>query len=119
MITSGFLRKFWNRALRRRVLYTALDREDRGYLYLTIRTVDRVRSVAVGRIIVKILARLKEALKSPFVRRMEEYGFQKAGKLAGQAVGWGYAKARGWAYDSTFARYVTMLDVNAPSGWGN
>jgi len=118
MFTSGFLHKFWNRALRRRVLYTALDREDRGYLYLTMRTVDRVRSAAVGRILVPILRKLRDAMKSPFVRRMEEYGFKRAKVLAGQAVGWGYKEARRWAFDSCFARYVTVLEFNAPPGWG-
>jgi len=32
MFTRNFLEGWWQRALRRRVLYTALDREDRGYL---------------------------------------------------------------------------------------
>jgi len=106
------------RPVRWRVLYTALDGEERGYLYLAMRTVDRVRSVAVGRILVTILRKLRDALKSPFVRMVETFGLERAKRIAAQAVEWGYVKARGWASNLSFAKYLTIIDVNKPSGWG-
>jgi len=118
MFTRKFLRGWWDRALRRRVLFSALDREDRGYLYLTMRAFDEIRNVKVGTIIVKILAKLKAALESPFVRRMETYGVEKARLLSKIAVEWGHEMAGGWAREKGFARYLTVLDFNAPSGWG-
>ncbi len=39
---------------------------------------DEIRNAKVGTIIVKILAKLKNALESPFARRMETYGVEKA-----------------------------------------
>ena len=87
MFTRRFLMGWWRRALRRRILYTALDHEDRGYLYLTMRVSEEVRSVDVGRIIVKLLARLKEAMKSPFARKMETYGIMKARQYSRVARG--------------------------------
>ena len=117
MFTRKHLRKWWNRALRRRVLFTALDREDRGYLYLTMKVFDEIRSADVGTILVKILAKLKKALESPFVRRMETYGVMKARGLSAFAVEWGQELAGGWGWDKGFARYLTVLDLNAPSGW--
>ena len=118
MYTRKFLKQWWRRALRRRILFSALDKEDRGYLYLTMKAFDEVRSVVVGRIIVKILAKLKEALKSPFARKMETYGLEKARTISKTAVAWGHRAAGGWAHDFGFIRYLTALEFNAPSGWG-
>lgn len=113
MFTRKFLRGWWSRALRRRVLFTALDKSDRGYLYLTMRAFDEIRSEDVGTMIVKILAKLRDALESPFVRRMETYGVEKARSISKWAVEWGHDAAEGWAQDLGFARYLTMLDINA------
>ena len=118
MFTRKHLRKWWNRALRRRVLFTGLDQYDRSYLYLTMRAFDEIRNERVGTILVKILVKLKKALESPFVRRMETYGVEKAWMLAGLAVEWGQGVARGWTWDKGFARYLTVLGFNSPSGWG-
>jgi len=118
MFTRKHLRKWWNRALRRRVLFNALDREDRGYLYLAMTAFDEIRNVDVGTIIVKILAKLKDALKSPFVRRMETYGVGKSRILSRIAVGWGHRAAGEWADHVGFVRYLTVLELNVPSGWG-
>ncbi len=118
MFTRRHLRKWWNRALRRRVLFSALDREDRGYLYLAMKAFDEIRNEKVGTIIVKILAKLKDALKSPFVRRMETYGVERARFISALAVEWGHEIARGWGRERDFARYLTVLDLNSPSGWG-
>jgi len=116
--TSSFLREWWTKALRRRVLYKALDREDRAYLYLAMRVVDEVRSVRVGRIIVGILAKLKEALRSPFIKAVETRGITRARRIAALAVEWGYKAARAWASDLGFAGYLALVEVNKPSGWG-
>lgn len=118
MFTSEFLYKYWNRALRQRVLYTALDKEERGYLYLTMRAIDRVRSIAVGKILVPILRKLRDALKSPFVRMMESYGLDRARKVAGQAVALGNEEADGWARSLSFIRYLTLIEFNKSTGWG-
>lgn len=118
MFTRKFLKSWWRRALRRRVLFTALDREDRGYLYLTMKVFDEIRNAKVGTIIVKILAKLKEALKGPFVRMMEDYGVRKAWMMSRTAVGWGYMAAGEWAREVGFSRYLTVNELNAPSGWG-
>ena len=104
--------------MRRRVLFSALDREDRGYMYLTMKAFDEVRDAVVGGIIVKILAKIRDALKSPFVRRMETYGVGKARVVSSWAVEWGLTAAKGWAVDVGFIKYLTVLEFNAPSGWG-
>ena len=118
MFTSQFLTEARTKALRRGIWYKALDRVERGILSLAAQVVDRVESVVLGVELVKILAKLRDAFKSVFVRRMEEYGFGRAKVLAVQAFDWGYVGARLWSSDLGFARYLTLIDVNAPSGWG-
>ncbi len=118
MFTRKFLKRWWRRALRRRVLFSALDKEERSYMYLTMRVLEEVRSARVGSIIVRILVKLREALKGPFVRMMEDYGVGKAWAMSKMAVGWGYRAAGEWAREVGFARYLTVLDFNSPSGWG-
>jgi len=118
MFTRKFLNGWWRRALRRRVLFSALDKEERAYMYLTMRVLEEVRSARVGSIIVRILVKLREALKGPFVRMMEDYGVGKAWMMSKTAVEWGYGAAGGWAREIGFARYLTVNELNSPSGWG-
>ena len=117
MFTRKFLMGWWRRALRRRVLYSALDREERGILYLAMRAFDEIRNANVGTIIVKILAKLKDALKSPFARKMETYGFMKARQLSRVAVEWGYTTAQQWAKETGYINHLTNNELNTPPGW--
>ena len=118
MLTRDFLQGWWRRALRRGVLFKVLDREDRGFLYLAMRAVDEVRSLRVVRILMRIIKRLRDALISPFARQVIEYGLRRVRALAALALSWGYEDAMDWVYDVGFARYVTLLEVYRPSGWG-
>jgi len=118
MLTGRFLSEARRKAIRRGVWFKALDRVERGILSLTARIVDKVESAVLGVELVKILRKLRDALKGGFVRRMEEYGFGRALKMAGQAVEWGYSVAAGWSSDLGFVRYLTVLDLNWPAGFG-
>jgi len=80
--------------------------------------VEQVDSAVLGTVLVKILKKLKDELKSEFVKRMEGFGLVKARKIAEQAILWGYASARSWSSDFGFVRYLTMIEVNKPSGFG-
>jgi len=111
MFTRKHLRKWWKRALRRRVLFTGLNQYDRSYLYLTMRAFDEIRNETVGTILVKLLAKLKKALESPFVRMMETYGVKKTQFISALAVDWGNNEAAGWAREKGFARYLTKLKL--------
>jgi hypothetical protein len=59
-----------------------------------------------------------EALESLFVRKMETDGTEKARIISKKAVEWGHDTAEGWAREKGFARYLTALEFNAPSGRG-
>ena len=108
---------WWRRAVRRKILFSALDHSDRGYLYLAMKAFDEIRDADVGTILVKILAKLKEALKSPFARKMETFGVGKARQLSGVAVEWGYTTAQEWANETGFVKYLTNNELNMLLGW--
>lgn len=118
MLSGGFLAEMRRKAIRRRVWYKALDRVERGILSLASRVVERVESTVLETVLVKIVRKLRDALKSGFVRRMEEFGLRRAREIAGQAEEWGYRAARRWNSDLGFVRYLTMIDVNKPTGYG-
>ncbi|MFX0132139.1 MAG: hypothetical protein ACFFDN_00705 [Candidatus Hodarchaeota archaeon] len=118
MFNKQFLADVRRRALRRGVWFSALDSVERGILTLTSRLVDEVRSTELCVELVKILAKIRDALRSGFVRRMEEYGLVQARRLSAQAVEWGYTSAKGWASSFDFVRFLTLIDVNRPTGFG-
>jgi len=118
MFTGRFLSSVRGKALRRGVWFRALDSLERGILTLASRVVDRVESAVLGVEIVKMLRKLNDAMKSEFVRRMEEYGAFQARKLAAQTAKWGNGTASEWASDIGLIRYLTLIDINRPSGFG-
>jgi len=118
MFTGRFLSSVRGKAIRRGVWFKALDTLERGILTLASRVVDRVESAVLGTELVKILWKLNDAMKSRFARQMNEYGAIQAKKLAAQAAEWGNRTARKWASDIGLIRYLTLIDINRPSGFG-
>jgi len=89
MFTRGFLEEIRLKAIRRRVLFRALDGVDRGILYLCTRVVDEVSSPVLGVQLVEIVSRLRDAMKSAFTRHIECCGFKRVIELVEQARAWG------------------------------
>ena len=107
-----------NKALRRRVWFKALDRIERNILSLTIRIVDRVESAMLGVELVKIIMKLKNALKSKLMSHMDTFGYCRAVELAQQAKDMGSSVAAEWAVNIYFIRFLSILDLNLPTGFG-
>jgi hypothetical protein len=112
MFTSGYLSKIRINALRRGVWYRALNRAERGILVLASKVVDEVSSLALAKKIVQILAKLRDASKSPFTRYMETHGLERTRRRVEQALSLGYEEASEWLYDLDFIRYNTMVGYN-------
>ena len=117
MFTRDFLEGVRRKALRRKVWYSALDRVERGILNLTSQMVDRVESRVLGVEIVKILAKLRDAMKSDFMRHLECYGFKRVIQLVEQSKAMGYERALEWLNDMSYIRYLTFIDINQPIGY--
>jgi len=118
MFTSKYLFSMKMKAMRKGVWYRNLDRVERGIVSLTARLIDRVDSEILGVELVKILVKLVKALKSGFVRHMEMFGLGRVFELSRLAVEWGNSVAKVWVNDTGFVGYVSMMDLNQPTGFG-
>jgi len=114
MITGSFLKKMRRRALRKGVLYSALDRVEQGILSLAGKLVDSIKSKTLGVQIVKILAKLKKALNGDFLKHVESYGLEKANKMIEYAEEFG--NMVDWL-SMEYAYYLAFIDYNNPIGW--
>ena len=117
MFTRGFLSELRLKAVRRRVLFNALDEVERGILYLCTRVVDKVSSPVLGVQVVKIVNKLLEAFKGEFTRHIESYGYKRIVQIVNQAITMGYEMAYRWLSDMKFIRYLSFLDFNQPIGY--
>jgi len=118
MFNRSFLMGLRRRAIRKRVWFGALDGLERGIYNLVCRIVDRVESPVLGKILIGMVAKLRDVLKSEFARLMESLGVRRAWEAAACAVAWGYGAAWAWRGDTGFARFFAVIAFNAPSGWG-
>ena len=119
MFTREFLSELRLKAVRRRVLFHALDEVERGILYLCTRVVDKVSSPVLGVQLVEIVSKLVEAFKGEFTRHVESYGYRRVVQIVGQAVAMGYKVAYTWLSDKEFIKYLSFLDFNQPMGYGS
>lgn len=95
------------RALRKRVWFRVLDRAERGLVDLTIRWVDNVKSKAMQRALIRILAKLTEQMGT--VIEFAVYrGTFRAEQLSTSAMQWGNKLARSWATDPGFRGALGM-----------
>jgi hypothetical protein len=116
IITPDFLIQIRREALRRRIWYKALDRMERGIVNLTINYVERVRSFTLAKSIVGILKKIRDAQKSVFVRRHEDFGLARAVEVASLAVKLGSDCAMDWLGDERFSLWLTLHDLYSPYG---
>ena len=71
----------------------------------------------LGKEVMSIVLKLRDALKGEFVRLLESFGVRKAWEAAIDAVTWGYKDACAWKHDLGFARFHAMIEINSHSGW--
>ena len=114
IISVGRLVKERRRALRKRVWFKALSRDERSIVDLTIRCVDRVRSARLAKIVTAILIKLKLATESTVKRLVRTVGRSMAQKVSRIAQGWGNRSAAEWPEDRGFIQYLAIMSLNKP-----
>jgi hypothetical protein len=117
LFTREFLSNVRRQALRRRVWYSALDGLERGILSISAKIIDGVKSTLLNVQIVRIIAKLRDACKSGFVRHMERYGVERVRVVQEEAAKLGCSGAWALSRDLGFIRYLMFLDYNQPIGW--
>ena len=118
MFTREILVEARRRALRRGVWYSALDVVERGILSLASYILDSVQSNVLSVQLVKIIAKIRDACKSGFIKHLERFGMARVGVIQAQAFSFGYEGAKTLSNDLDFVRYLIFLDFNQPIGWG-
>jgi hypothetical protein len=101
-ITREVLVGMKTRGLRRRLWYSTLSRMERGLVDLTIRWVDKVRSGRMTETLIRILAKLVQAMETGMGRVLGR-GRELALRASSLAVGWGNSQAYAWRYDESYA----------------
>jgi hypothetical protein len=117
MLSKKILREVRYNALRKRIWYKVLDGIERGIVNLTISIIDHVKSFTLAKEIIKILNKLSEASKNVFTKHFEIFGLSKVKELVEIAVGFGNTSAFKWISDETYAKLLTVNDINNPVGW--
>jgi hypothetical protein len=82
---------------------------------LASRCVDVVVDVTLGRVLVDILVKLRDASRSGFAKHFDAFGWVRLLEIKEQMVRLGYAFADGLG--ERFAKYLAFLDFNQPPGW--
>jgi len=119
MFTRGFLIDARRRALRHGVWYSSLDIVERGILSLASQIIDTVQSSLLSVQLVKIIAKIRDACKSRFIKHLEQFGMTRVKVIRAQAISFGYEGANMLSKDFDFVRYLAFLDFNQPIGWGS
>lgn len=106
------------KALRCRVWFKALSRDERILTDLVIRVTDRVRSFLLAKLLFRIVKKLIEAMGGiravigEVAYKMKTDGVRLAQKLSQIALGWGNRSAAKWPEDSGFVQYLTIMGLN-------
>lgn len=117
MISAEHLRQVRRLARRKRVWYRALDGIERNIVNLTIRVVERVKSNTLADQLTTILDKLREAMKSAFIRHCESYGVDRLREVIEIALSFGSVRALGWSGDESMVRLLALNNMHNPVGW--
>ena len=100
------------KARHRGVWFKALSRVERGLIDLSIRVVEKVRSLVLARSLISVVEKLLEAMESEVARLMRTVGCSLAQKLSEIALGWRNRSAHSWAVDLGFIQYLAVVQKN-------
>ncbi len=106
------LSKIKQRALRRNKWYNSLNRIERGIIDLSIRCLTVIKSATLAKMVLKILRKLEEALKSKLEKLMDTVSREKAFNISILAQAWGYKAAHQWAHSKEFIRYLASMELH-------
>ena len=107
------LLKLKTKAMRSGAWFKMLRRIDRVLLDLTIRVVDKIRSVKLAKSINVLAKKLAFTTRQGFSSRLSEIGLPLAQKISFAAEKLGNPFAKSWAFDHSFVFFLAVLHVNA------
>jgi len=102
------------KAIRRRVWFRTLTMSERAQIDLTIKFVQKVRSLLLTRVLVSILKKLTDVFESRVARAIRNIGRGLAERISRIARSWGNKSAAEWTKDRGFTQYLTIMWMNLP-----
>ena len=109
------LAKIRTKALRRGIWFRALTKAERAQIDLTMRTVKKIRSLFLARVLGAIIRKLLDAMGSKVARLIREVARGLAEKLSRIAQNWGNKLAHHWTEDPNFMQYLAITYMNTPA----
>jgi hypothetical protein len=101
------------KAMRSGAWFKVLKRIDRVLLDLTIKVIDNVRSAKLAKSVLVIVGKLENAVKKNLSSRFYEIGLPLTQKISALCQKIGNPSAISWACDSSFTRFLGVLQFNA------
>ncbi|MCW3984389.1 MAG: hypothetical protein NWE96_10420 [Candidatus Bathyarchaeota archaeon] len=101
------------KAIRSGAWFKTLKRIDRALIDLTIKVVELIKSETLAKSILSLTRKLEETLKNnSFSVRLREIGLHLAKKISNIAQKLGNLYAAAWAFDFSFAAFLTAIHIN-------
>jgi hypothetical protein len=113
-ISMRTLEEIRRKAFRRRRWFIELNRMERAIINLTIQCVTEIQSKKLFEIVIQLVDKLREAMKSKVERLMEVVGRPIAQEISGIALSWGHDSASEWAKDTCFLQYLVLIYLKTP-----
>jgi len=114
LLSRAELAKIKKRALRHGAWFKVLSRIERIQIDLTIKVVDKVRSVFLAKILHPVITKLLDALESPIKRLMRSVGISLAYKICAIGKKLGCKSAENWIENQGFVQFLTITYINTP-----
>jgi len=111
-LNKGELIKIKTKAMRRRVWFRTLTMSERAQIDLTIKFVQKVRSLFLSRVLVSIMRKLMDVIEGRVVCAMRDVGCGLVEKISRIARSWGNQSASEWMEDRGFTQYLTIMWMN-------
>ena len=115
-LTNHLLLKIKRKAIRLKAWYK-LNNIERETINLTIKCVNKVKSIKLKNIILKILNKIKEIFENDFLNKIYENGLKEIIKIIKIAYSWGNKNSLNWIKDKSFIFYLGIKNIYTPNTW--
>jgi hypothetical protein len=115
-LTNHLLLKIKRKAIRLKVWYK-LNNIERAIIDLTIKCVNKIKSIKLKNVILKILNKIKEAIENDFLNKIYENGLKEIVKIIKIAYSWGNKNSLEWIKDKSFIFYLGIKNIYTPNIW--
>jgi len=112
LFTRQSLADFKSKAIKKGIWYETLSKAERAIVDLTIKCVEKVRSLVLSRTIARILNKIATSLENTFLQKADRIGNQLAQRLSQVAEKWGNKTAPKWRTDRKFIKFLGVTALN-------